>query len=112
MMPQREANDSTDEQVGPAYGRYEGNQTSTHQQQYESPYEQSLSQGVAGKVYPAPRNNKNIYSLIVFVIAMAMLLLFALLAIFFIGGTGGWVTLIVIAGVIFLMAAVTIDKIQ
>lgn len=110
MMPQKEADDSLHEQTGPTYGRYEGEQASARQQ-YETSYEQ-LQGRLATKVYPMPRDNKNMYYLAVFIISLAMLLLFALLAVFFIGGTGGWVSLIVIAAVIFLLAAVVIDKMK
>ena len=110
MMPQREADDSLHEQIESTYGRYEGEQASARQQ-YETSYAQSQN-GLSEKVYPMPRSNKNIYSFAIFIISIAMLLLFALLAIFFIGGTGGWVSLIVIASIIFLLAAVSIDKIK
>ena len=47
-----------------------------------------------------------------FVIAMAALLLCAVLCIFFLGGTGGWVSLCVAAFVIFVVTVVAIDKIE
>jgi hypothetical protein len=43
---------------------------------------------------------------------MVVLLLFAILTIFFIGGTGGWVSLIVIAFIIFLISAVVVSEIR
>jgi hypothetical protein len=110
MMPQREADDSLHEQTEPVYGRYEGEQASARQQ-YETSYEQSQS-GLSAKVYPVPRDNKNMYLFAIFIISMVMLLIFALLAIFFIGGSGGWISLIVIASIIFLLAVVAIDKIK
>lgn len=110
MMPQREADDSLHEQTEPTYGRYEGEQASARQQ-YENSYEQSQG-GLSAKVYPMPRDNKNMYRFAVFIISIAVLILFALLTIFFIGGTGGWVSLIVIASILFLLAVVAIDKIK
>lgn len=110
MMPQREVNDSLQEQTEQSYGRYEGEQASARQQ-YETSYEQSPA-GLAGKVYPMPHDNKNLYRLAVFLISMVTLLIFAILAIFFIGGVGGWISLIAVASVIFLIAAVVIDKIE
>jgi hypothetical protein len=47
-----------------------------------------------------------------FVIAMVTLLLCAVLFVFFLGGTGGWVSFIVAAFAIFLVTVVAIDKIQ
>ena len=110
MMPQNEADDSLHEPAEPIYGRYEGEQASARQH-YETSYKPSQDE-LSAKVYPMPRDNKNIYYLAVFIISLVMLLLFALLAVFFIGGTGGWVSLIVIAGVIFLLAAVVVDKMK
>jgi amino acid transporter len=110
MMPQREVDDSFHEQTEPTYGRYEGEQVSARQH-YETSYEQAPG-GLSAKVYPMPRDNKNMYSFAIFVISIALLLFFALLAIFVIGGTGGWVSLIVIASIIFLLAVVVIDKMK
>lgn len=95
----------------PGYGRYEGNQTAARQQ-YVSTYEHLLRGDLSGKVYPAVHDSKNLYRLLVFIVAMVMLFLFAILTIFFIGGTGGWVSLIVVAFVIFLISVVAIDKIR
>jgi hypothetical protein len=47
-----------------------------------------------------------------FVIAMVTLLLCAVFCIFFLGGTGGWLSLIVAAFVIFLVTVIAIDKIE
>jgi len=111
MMPQREASESIHEQEGRTYGRYEGEQAYARQQE-ETSYESSLREGAGGKVYPEPRDTKNLFRLIVFVIAMVTLLLCALLFIFFLGGTGGWISFIVAGFVIFLVAVVTVDKIK
>jgi hypothetical protein len=111
MMPQREAADSMHEPVETSYGRYEGNQSSTHQQ-FEASYNQSTHGDAVGKIYPSTRDNKNLYRLLVFITAILAIFLFAILAIFFIGGTGGWVSIIVVAFIIFLMSVVVVDKIQ
>ena len=111
MMPQREAADSMQEPVEASYGRYEGNQSSTRQQ-FETSYDQSAQRDAAEKIYPSARDNKNLYRLLVFITAIVAIFLFAILAIFFIGGTGGWVSIIVVAFLIFLMSVVVVDKIQ
>ena len=105
MMPQQEANESVHEPTE-AYGGYEGAHT-------YHPYEQSLRDSrLAEKTYPKPSDNKNMLRLMMFLIAMAMLLICAVLFIFFMGGTGGWIGFVVAAGVIFLITVVAIDKIQ
>jgi hypothetical protein len=50
--------------------------------------------------------------LLMFVIAMVTLLVVAVLCIFFLGGTGGWISLVVAASAIFLITVVAIDKIN
>ena len=112
MMPQREASESIHEQADPIYGRYEGNQTSSARQQYDTSYEQDLREGLAGKVYPLPRDNKNILRFALAVIAMVMLLLFGLLFVVLIGGTAGWISFAAASLAIFIIAAVGIDKIK
>jgi len=47
-----------------------------------------------------------------FVIAMVMVLICVVLFIFFMGGTGGWISFLVAAGAIFLIAVIAIDKFQ
>jgi hypothetical protein len=110
MMPQREADNLLHDQTESIYGSYEG-EPATASQQYESSYDQPQN-GSSAKVYPTPRDNKNMYYLAVFVIGLIVLLAFAFLAIFFIGGVGGWVSLISVAFIIFLMAAVVVEKIK
>ena len=112
MMPQREINEPAGEQAGSAYGVYEGNQTSSTHQQYETSYEQELRAGPVGKVYPLPRDNKNVLRFALAVIAMVMLLLFGLFFVVLIGGTGGWISFAAASLAIFIIAAVGIDKIQ
>jgi hypothetical protein len=112
MMPQREASESIHEQPGPTYGRYEGNQASSAYQHSETTYEQELREGPVGKVYPLPRDNKNVLRFALAVIAMVMLLLFGLLFVVFIGGTGGWISFAAASFAIFIIAAVGLDKIR
>ncbi|HJT58200.1 MAG TPA: hypothetical protein VJ761_16975 [Ktedonobacteraceae bacterium] len=113
MMPQMEAHESDYEQAGASYGGYQGNQTHAHQY-YDPSYEQPIRErlGAGGKVYPEPRDNKNMFRLGIFLISMGMLLVCALLFVFFLGGSGGWISFIVAAFVIFLIAVVTLDKIK
>src|SRR5215471_7778988 len=111
MMPQRSENESMHEQAGTSYGKYEGNQEFSQHSDWgtgnEAPRETS-----GEKVYPQLHNHKNMFRLGMFLIAMVMLLVFALLFVFFLGGTGGWISFCVAAGVIFLLAVIVIDKIE
>lgn len=111
MTPQKDVDQSLPDPEEQTYGRYEGNQASVRQQ-YISSYEQAGRDDAVGKVYPVVHDNKNLYRLLVFVVAMVVLLLFAVLTIFFVGGTGGWVSLIVIAFIIFLISAVVVSEIR
>lgn len=111
MMPQREENESIYERDASTYGNYEGNQEFSHRSDLES--QAPLPRETSGeKVYPQQHNRKNMFRLGMFLVAMVMLLLFALLFIFFLGGTGGWISFCVAAGVIFLLAVIVIDKIE
>ena len=111
MMPQREANQSTDEQVDSTYGRYEGDQTYARQQQ-DTPYQQPLQGGTAGKIYvPAP-DNKNVMRLIAFAMALVALIVFGVLCLIFVGGTAGWISFCAASLAIFIIAVVAIDKIK
>ena len=112
MMPQKEASESLHEQAAPTYGRYEGNQTSSASQQYETFYEQELREGPVGKVYQLPRDNKNMLRFALAVIAMVFLLLFGILFVVFIGGTAGWISFGAASLATFIIAAVGIDKIK
>src|SRR6266516_1394746 len=89
MMPQKEVNEAMHEQAGPAYGGYEGNQTSSAHQHYETSYEQDLREGPSGKAYPLPRDKTNILRFTLAVIALGLILLFGLLFVVVIGGTVG-----------------------
>src|SRR6266487_364627 len=89
MMPQKEVNEAMNEQAGTAYGGYEGNQTSSAHQHYETSYEQDLREGPSGKAYPIPRDNTNILRFALAVIALGLVVLFGLLFIVVVGGTVG-----------------------
>ena len=112
MMPQREASKSINGQADATYGRYEGNQVSSARQHFETPYEQELREGPVGKVYPLPRDNKNILRFALAVISMLMLLLFGFLFVVLIGGTAGWISFAAASLAILIIAAAGIDKIQ
>src|SRR5579859_3121688 len=89
MMPQREINEATHQQADPDYGRYEGDQTSSARQHYETSHEQDLRAGPSGKVYPVPTN---ILHFALAVIALGLLLLFGLIFVVVIGGTVGGIS--------------------
>ena len=111
MMPPRSENESMYEQEDSSYGKYEGNQTFTDSSELNSgaPFQREAQ---AEKVYPQLHNHKNMFRVGMFMLAMVMLLVFALLFIFFLGGTGGWISFCVAAGVIFLLTVIIIDKIE
>src|SRR5579864_6988852 len=75
MMPQRDIGESVNEQASSTYGSYQGDQEYTRQRD-EISYEQSLREGLAGKVYQPQRDNTNLFRLLVFVISMVTLLVF------------------------------------
>ena len=112
MMPQKEVSEAIHQQTDPAYGRYEGNQTSSARQHDETSYEQELREGPSGKVYPLPRDNTNILRFTLAMIALGLILLFGLLFIVVIGGTTGWASFAVACIAIFIIAGVGIDKIH
>jgi hypothetical protein len=105
MMPQKEVSEAIHQQADPAYGRYEGTQTSTARQHDEPSYEQELREGPSGKVYPLPRDNMNILRFWIPLIALAMLLLFGLLFVVVVGGTTGWISFAVAGFVIMTVLA-------
>src|SRR5260370_30647280 len=104
MMPQKEASEALHQQADPAYGRYDGTQTSSARQHYETSYEQDLREGPSGKVYPLPRDNTNILCFALAVIALGLILLFGLLFVVMIGGTTGWGSLPFACFVILIIA--------
>ena len=112
MMPQKEVNEAMNEQAGPAYGGYEGNQTSSARQHYETSYEQELREGPSSKVYPRPRDNTNILRFALAVISLGLVLLFGLLFIVVIGGTTGWASFAVACFAIFIIGGVGIISIK
>jgi hypothetical protein len=50
MMPQKEVSEAIYQPVDPVYGSYEGNQTASARQQYETSYEQEVREGSSRKV--------------------------------------------------------------
>jgi len=112
MMPQKEVSEAIYRQADPEYGRYEGNQTSSARQHYETSYEQDVKEGSSGKVYPLPRDNANNLRFALAVIALGLILLFGLLFIVVIGGPTGWPSFAVACIAIFIIAGVGMDKIH
>ena len=111
MMPQREASEPLHEQRDSTYGRYEGEQGYAYQQ-FETPYQQPSQAGMAGKLYPSALDNKNVLRLIAFAIAMVALIVFAIICLIFVGGTGGWISFCAACLATFIVAVVAIDKIK
>jgi hypothetical protein len=103
MMPQKEVSEAIYRQADPAYGKYEGTQTS---------FEREVREGPSGKVYPLPRDNANTLRFALAVIALGLILLFGLLFIVVIGGTTGWASFAVACIAIFIIAGVGMDKIH
>jgi len=112
MMPQKEVSEAIHQQTGPAYGGYEGNQTSSARQHSETSYEQELREGPSSKVYPRPRDNTNILRFALAVISLGLVLLFGLLFIVVIGGTTGWASFAVACFAIFIIGGVGIISIK
>ena len=112
MMPQKEISEEMHGQEGPEYGSYEGTQTSSVRQHYETSYEHGLREGPSGKVYPLPRDNANTLRFALAVIALGLILLFGLLFIIVVGGTTGWASFAVACIAIFIVTGVGIDKIR
>jgi hypothetical protein len=94
MMPPKDVNEAVHQQVEPDYGKYEGHQTSTARQEYESSYEQELRDGPSSKVYPRSRDTMNMLRFLVPVIALLFLLLFAYLFVVVVGGLTGVISFV------------------
>ena len=106
MMPQKEVSEAIYQQADPAYGSYEGNQTSSARQHEETSYEQEWREGPSGKVYPLSHDKTNILCFALTVIALGLLVLFGLLFGVVVGGIVGGadfafacVAILIIAGV-------------
>jgi len=112
MMPHKEVSEAIYQPADPVYGSYEGNQTASARQQYETSYEQEAREGLSGKVYPLPRDRTNILRFLLAVIALGLILLFGLLFVVRIGGTTGWASFAVAGFVIMVITGVSIDKIR
>ena len=111
MMPQKEVNEVIHQQADPDFGRYEGKQTSSARQHYETSYEQEAREGLSGKVYPLPRDNTNILRFLLAVIALGLILLFGLLFVVRIGGTTGWASFAVACFAIMVITLGSLEKI-
>lgn len=112
MMPQKEVSEAIYQPVDPVYGSYEGNQTASARQQYETSCEQEVREGSSGKVYPLPHDRTNMLRFALAVIALGLLLLFGLLFMFVLGGTSGWASFAVACFAILFIAGVGMDKIR
>jgi hypothetical protein len=92
MMPQKSVNESVDEQASSTYyGNHEADQEYARQRD-ELPYEQPLREGPGRSVYLPQMDNTNLFRLLVFVIAMVTLLVFVVVCLVLVGGTGGWIS--------------------
>ena len=112
MMPQKEGSSAIHQQAHPDYGRYEGHQTSSASQHYETSYEQELREGPASKVYPLPRDNANILCFTLAVIALGLIVLFGLLFVVVVGGTTGWASFAVACFALLMIAGIGIIAIK
>lgn len=111
MIPQKEAGELQHEQTSPAYGSYqEGQQDgSQHGAIY---YEQPPREVPGGKVYPSLLSNKTILQFLWFAVAMVALLAFAGICLIAVGGTAGWISFIVAAFVIMVIAATAVSQLK
>jgi hypothetical protein len=103
MMPQKEISEAIYRQADPAYGKYEGTQTSS---------EREVREGPSGKAYPLPRDKTNILRFALAVIALGLILLFGLLFVVIIGGSTGWASFAVACFAIMMIAGIGMDKIH
>ena len=112
MMPQKEISEAGYQQVEPEYGRYEGDQTSSARQHFETTYRQEVREEPSGKVYPPPRDNANVLRFTLAIIALGLILLFGLLFIVVIGGPTAWPSFAVACVAILFIAGIGMDKIR
>ena len=112
MMPQKEDSEAIPQQAEPDYGRYERNQTASAGQHNETSYEQDVREGPSGKVYPLPRDSKNILRFALVVIALGLLLLFGLLFVVGVGGPVGWASFAAACFALFAIAGIGIISIK
>ncbi|SRR6266581_2550588 len=94
-----------------SYGKYNAQSTDAHQE-YGTSYMQTLAAKNNGKVYTPVRDNRNILRLMTAMFSMLMLLPFAFFFKIFVQGPQGWIGFSIASFVIFLIAVVTIDKVQ
>ena len=112
MMPQEEINAASYRLADPEFGRYEGTQTPSARQHYETSYGQEVREEHSSKVYPLPRDNTNALRFALAVIALGLVLLFGLLFVVVIGGTTGWASFGVACIAILMIAGGGMDKIH
>src|SRR5437868_12563020 len=111
-MSKKEGGAAMHEQAGQGYGRYEGNQTSSARHHDETSDEQEVREGPSGKVYPLPRDNKNILRFALVVIALGLLLLFGLIFVVGVGGGVGWASFAAACFALFAIAGIGIISIK
>jgi hypothetical protein len=92
-------------------GRYAGDQEYFRQHD-ETLYEQPLREGPGEKVYLPPKDNTNMFRLLVFVIAMVTLLAFVVVCLVFVGGTGGWISFCAASFAILVIASTFIGMMR
>src|SRR5215469_8018304 len=112
MMPRKEVSEAIYQPADPVCGNYEGTQTASAHQQYETSYEQEEREGSSGKVYPLPRDNTNALRFTLTVIALGLLLLLGMLFMFVLGGTTGWASFAGACFAILFIAGIGMDKIR
>jgi len=87
MMPQRNASEPLNEQASSIYGVYEGDPE--YPQTLDA---QPLREGPREQLYLPVKDNSNMFRLLAFTIAMVTLLVFVVVCLVFVGGTGGWIS--------------------
>jgi hypothetical protein len=109
MMPLRNASDSSNEQTGSTYGRYEGEQQYAPQHE-EMPYAHFLRDDPGEKVSRPVKDTTNLFRLLIFVIAMVTLLIFVVVCLLVVGGTGGWISFCAASDAILTIASTFITE--
>ena len=108
MMQQRNTGEAREEQAGLLYGNYEGGQQHAAPP-YEIPEALPLREGPGEKVYLPSAESMNTYRLLVFVISMIALLVFVIVCLVFVGGTGGWISFCAASFAILVIASTMIS---
>src|SRR5579884_3217281 len=104
MMPQRDLHELSYEQAEPMYEGYRGEQERARPLA-DSPRAESAKeeQTSAAKTHDRAKNERNMLRIGLFFATMVMILVFAVLFVFFLGGVGGWISFVVAAGIIFIL---------